>query len=286
MPNYMPTYAPLTSKESLDVKSDRQLAKKLSEHYPNVLWCDYNGENWDICLCRQMIQDTKAQILKQVPRVAWTDGFLHIQHWSQVSILIKVNIAEILLIMYPTLSLFVNHWPIKIIAENVINTKNRNDLARGSLWPASPTQMRALGIASPASPPPSASNSMPTTASNSFSRPTANIASAMPTANIISPRGSSPEAFQTQPAPSESKIKQLRLELAKHLKAQEHQKERERQQYLFPAAVRARTLKGVAREVAKTALSSVTIRLCQTNGCNLPRDIPNGNNTLKRLLLR
>ncbi|KAG4427132.1 hypothetical protein IFR05_017385, partial [Cadophora sp. M221] len=128
MPNYKPTYAPLTSKDS-DVKSDRQLAGKLFELYPNILWCDYTGENWDTCLCRQMIQDTKSQVLKQVPRVAWSDGFLHVQHWGHVSILIKVNIAEILFIMYPTLGLFVNHWPVKIIAENAINTKNRNDLA-------------------------------------------------------------------------------------------------------------------------------------------------------------
>lgn len=47
--------------------------------------------------------------------------------------------------MYPTLGLFMNHWLVKIIAENVINNKNRNDLARNALRPASPSQMKALG---------------------------------------------------------------------------------------------------------------------------------------------
>lgn len=54
---------------------------------------------------------------------------------------------EILLVMYLTLGLFVNHWPIKIIAENAINTKNWNDLARLTLRRATESQMAALGAA-------------------------------------------------------------------------------------------------------------------------------------------
>ncbi|KAG4427151.1 hypothetical protein IFR05_017366, partial [Cadophora sp. M221] len=93
---------------------------------------------------------------------------------------------------------------------------------------------------------------------------------------MASPTASSLEAFQIQPTPSESKIKQLRLELAKHLKAQELQQSKERQQYLSPAAVRVRALQGVASK----ALDSVSIRFCQSDSCTPPRDMPNGNNYL------
>ncbi|KAL5331085.1 hypothetical protein ACEPPN_000614 [Leptodophora sp. 'Broadleaf-Isolate-01'] len=182
--------------------------------------------------------------------------------------------------MYLTLGLFVNHWPIKIIAENAINTKNWNDLARLTLRRATESQMAALGAALNASPTtsavvtsaptPSPSNSLLATASNSFSTPT--------TTNIAS----SPLAFLTQAAPSDLKINQLRLELAKELKAKKHQLERHRLAYLTPAAIRARALRGAAKDTAEKAPSSVTIKLCQVDGCTRPRDVPNGNNTLKR----
>ena len=93
---------------------------------------------------------------------------------------------------------------------------------------------------------------------------------------------SSPAAFETMEAPSEFKIQQLRLELAKHLKAQEQQKERKRLASLTPAAVRLQKLRWEAKDIADKALSAVTIKLCGTEGCTRPRDVPNGNNFLKR----
>ena len=78
--------------------------------------------------------------------VPFVDGFLHLQYYKHWSTHLRVQLMDEVSNKYPEMGYFVNQSPIKIIAENAINTKNRNDLARGVLRRASAAQMESLGM--------------------------------------------------------------------------------------------------------------------------------------------
>lgn len=125
--------------------SDRQLALKLHEKFPQITICDFNGDNWKECQTRLWMGDIKNEVGREVKFVPKPDGFLQKQYYKNASMETKMIMMERVVRIWPELGLFVGFWPFKIVAENAINSKNRNDLFRGTRRPCTPQQMASLG---------------------------------------------------------------------------------------------------------------------------------------------
>ncbi len=137
----MPPYNPIVPEfKAIHTSSIRRLGRKLAKSLYTISFAD-NGPKF-----QAFVSAVKDQVLKQVPLEATLKELLIKQHWTKVSSAIKANIISILLVMYPELGLFINHWIVKTIAILVINAKNRNDRSHGKQIKASPTQMIAAGL--------------------------------------------------------------------------------------------------------------------------------------------
>ena len=123
-----------------------KLGLKIAKAYPTLSFADYTKEKRPESQWLRFVEDVRSQVLKQVPLVATADGFLIKQHWTDAPNSVKANVTQVLVVMWPELDLFINHWIVKALALLAINAKNRKNRSRGKQIRASIAQMISAGF--------------------------------------------------------------------------------------------------------------------------------------------
>jgi hypothetical protein len=127
--------------KGIRIKSDCQVAAWIKGNCPGVKFADYTGKGGTTCNWTRLQLDIKSTTLRHVPTVAYEDGKLRKQRFSDLDSSNVTEIINTLLVDWPELDYFAQHWPVKALAQGVINNKNYNDKQSGRLFDATDAQM-------------------------------------------------------------------------------------------------------------------------------------------------